>query len=459
MNPLRELLRQNRVTVAAATVVLLLVAFVLWNYLSLRSDLRLEAIRKAGYPVTLAELDAWYPAVPDAQNAALVYTNAFALLEPQGNSSQVPSLSTRLTDLTLPPRGEALPAEDEVEILNLLATNQAALRLLHSAAALEASRYPVQLREGAFVLLPHLGKARLAVLLLCAESQLHSAHGENALAVQSLTTAGRLADSLKAEPLLISQLVRIACWNVIYARLQWTLNAVSLTDEQLGSLQQLLREAEQPQAFARGLAGEQAMGLAYFTDTRMQRSLLSSGQSPAENASASLRAAMLFDVLKLSGQFEKDKAFFLEAMATNLAIAEAPYPMRFKLNQQSSAGVPAVPGRFYIISHLLLPRLSSILHKDADHAARVRVAQAALAVERYRRVHAESLPDSLAELVPAYLDAPPLDPIDGQPLRFTKLAKGYVIYSIGSDGKDNGGTEPNPKSNSGPSDITLIVER
>ncbi len=40
---------------------------------------------------------------------------------------------------------------------------------------------------------------------------------------------------------------------------------------------------------------------------------------------------------------------------------------------------------------------------------------------------------------------------DGQPLRYKKLAKGYVVYSVGEDGKDDGGDEKK--------DITFTVER
>jgi hypothetical protein len=45
----------------------------------------------------------------------------------------------------------------------------------------------------------------------------------------------------------------------------------------------------------------------------------------------------------------------------------------------------------------------------------------------------------------------PLDPFDGQPLRYKKLPKGYVVYSNGEDGKDDGGDEKK--------DITFTVER
>ena len=167
----------------------------------------------------------------------------------------------------------------------------------------------------------------------------------------------------------------------------------------------------------------------------------------------------MVSLLKSTGYFQKDKAFYLDVMATNIAAAELPYPARFKRGQQAATVMQTTPSRFYIVSRMLLPKLTIIHIREADHTARIRVAQTALAVERFRRAHNESLPASLGELVPAYLNAVPLDPIDGQKLRFKKLAKGYVIYSIGSDGRDDGGAEPDPQNRSAPPDITFIVER
>ena len=63
---------------------------------------------------------------------------------------------------------------------------------------------------------------------------------------------------------------------------------------------------------------------------------------------------------------------------------------------------------------------------------------ACLAAERYRQARGR-WPDSLADLVPGQLAALPLDPYDGQPLRWRRLPYGIVIYSVGRDGEDNGG--------------------
>jgi hypothetical protein len=85
-----------------------------------------------------------------------------------------------------------------------------------------------------------------------------------------------------------------------------------------------------------------------------------------------------------------------------------------------------------------------------------------LAIERYRLATGK-VPDSLEELVPKYLEAVPIDPFDPdeKPLRYVKIKKGYIIYSIGEDGTDNNGTEKDQagKKFTGDTDVTFIVER
>jgi hypothetical protein len=74
-----------------------------------------------------------------------------------------------------------------------------------------------------------------------------------------------------------------------------------------------------------------------------------------------------------------------------------------------------------------------------------------LALERYRTDHG-SYPARLAELVPVFIPELPLDPWSGAPLRYRLTdpatdpqGRPYLLYSIGADGQDNGGT-PVPDS-------------
>jgi hypothetical protein len=146
-------------------------------------------------------------------------------------------------------------------------------------------------------------------------------------------------------------------------------------------------------------------------------------------------------------------------MATNVAAAEAPFPERLTLAQQANSAAMSPPSKLMIFSRMLLPALSRAMQRDGDHTARIRTAQTAIAVERFRRAHNGGLPGDLKELVPTYLAAVPGDPYDGLPLRFKRLTHGYVIYSIGSDLRDDGGSEGDPNKRSSAKDITFILER
>ncbi len=85
----------------------------------------------------------------------------------------------------------------------------------------------------------------------------------------------------------------------------------------------------------------------------------------------------------------------------------------------------------------------------------------ALAVERFR-LDRGRLPGQLQELTPQFLEAIPMDPFDGAPLRYRRLDRGYVIYSVGADGHDDRGREPpehRKLSDKTSYDLTFTVER
>ncbi len=62
-----------------------------------------------------------------------------------------------------------------------------------------------------------------------------------------------------------------------------------------------------------------------------------------------------------------------------------------------------------------------------------------LAAERYRRAKGR-WPTSLQDLVPQYLSSVPIDLFDGKPIKMKPTKDGIIIYSIGLDEQDDGGT-------------------
>lgn len=108
-----------------------------------------------------------------------------------------------------------------------------------------------------------------------------------------------------------------------------------------------------------------------------------------------------------------------------------------------------------------LPR-SSVDAKDVQrvlgywHAA-LRLAQTAIAVERYRAVEG-GLPTALDELAQKYLAAIPLDPFAAKsPIKYRQTTQGYRVYSIGPDGIDQNGERSSGTREKG--DLTFAVER
>ena len=77
---------------------------------------------------------------------------------------------------------------------------------------------------------------------------------------------------------------------------------------------------------------------------------------------------------------------------------------------------------------------------------RFELTKLAFALAEYRARHG-SYPAKLADLVPKYVAAVPQDIFSGGALHYTLQGDGYLLYSVGPNGKDDGGRnrEDNPE--------------
>jgi hypothetical protein len=115
----------------------------------------------------------------------------------------------------------------------------------------------------------------------------------------------------------------------------------------------------------------------------------------------------------------------------------------------------SILGRIY-----LLPKLQKLTHDLAtgqiESQAELRCAITAIAAERYRQRHGR-WPAAAAALVPEQLGAVLLDPFDGQPLRIRQIVRGRLIYSVGPDRADSGGTIDRSQANATGTDLGFGV--
>ena len=170
-------------------------------------------------------------------------------------------------------------------------------------------------------------------------------------------------------------------------------------------------------------------------------------------------AVVAIALYKFAGLADMDAAIYLDLMNDYIKTTHLPPYQR----QEAASAVDTKFGktsRIHILLHVIMPAFSRVTTIDIRTIAQLRTARAGLAIQRYR-LAAGKLPDNLADLMPTYLDAVPKDPFDGKDLRYKKLEAGFVVYSIGEDGNDDGGKErPRKRTRPpAPADVTFIVLR
>jgi hypothetical protein len=120
----------------------------------------------------------------------------------------------------------------------------------------------------------------------------------------------------------------------------------------------------------------------------------------------------------------------------------------------------AFPKKFILTRGFLPPLLKGLQHNVVG-VVRLRLVQTALALEQYRLANGR-MPDSLAGLCPNFLSKVPTDPFGNEEVLYRKQSPGYVIYSVGPDRHDDGGTKQlllDAKREYPNSDITFLVAR
>ena len=396
-------------------------------------------------------------------NAALALTNAFAhLVKAKTNAHNLPFVGGG----KLPQPDEPLPSEMKEAIADYLATNQPALELLVKGLTMKSCRYPVDLTPGWDALLPHLPGLKQSAQLLALKTLLHIERDEIGASSETLQRMLSLADTVAQEPLLVSHLVRLSCYQISYPCLERILWRGPVPDNSLRRFSSLYRNLELSNGMERAIVADRCIGLQCFdySVTQLQTMLAEHGDYSAHDFSV----AAGFWMLRVSGRRDFDELYFLNCVDAYSRAAKQTLPKRIDTAEEVSDRIQEMKRSKYpyLLSGLFLPGLGKALNKDAVSIAYLRVTQTALAIERYRLAHHDRLPETLRETLPNSLDILPTDPFDGDVLRYKRLDQGFVVYSVGPDREDNGGEEEKPLSNierlttvRESSDITFHVAR
>lgn len=418
---------------------------------------RLDAIRKTGQPTTPAELAATLPQPPSGENAASVYQEAYSHYDNKYTGSEL--------IWRLPPRSEPLSPEAKQEIANCLAANQQALELFRKAAAMKSCHFSLDFAAGWKMQFPHISLIQSAGWLLRNDAILHCENGDSETATRDILAIFRLADSIREEPFAIPLLVRNTYLGTAFGVMERLLNRVILTNKQLERLSAATAKAEDSQALTRAFIGERCLATDGFTAAGSEdyvKGIVDGSFMFREPFSLWERVFFRISPVfyKISGLMELDHLNHLNRMAEAIEASRVDYPDRLRRMNAIRERAEQSP-RYLIGSRVSLPAVLNSAARDARSIALGRIVLAALAVERFRN-DTRRLPESLAELAPRYLNTVPIDPFDGKPVRYKLFAapkRGYVVYSVGEDGKDDGGVSKSKRGPSSEPDITFTVER
>jgi hypothetical protein len=382
------------------------------------------------------DLEAARADLPDEENGALRVLTAGELLPAGWPKPEMPKLEE------VPPK-EQLDAETYARLRAELDRAAPALREARKLADLPAGRFPITYdRNGLPTSLSHTEEVRAVGGLLQYAVWTDAQAGDLRAAAASCRALINAARAVGDEPFAYSQFRRL--FNVSRAgdALTRALAQGELAPDDLRGLQELLEDEDRHPGWLIALRAERA--LLHELITGLEGGTIDLGIYG--RLPWSQRCKMY-----LRDDLRTDHRRLFPWTARLLAIARLlPYQRRRAMEQfdrevrgprrcgNRGVGLLCLNGFCLAPAKTGVSELILMEERFCAHQARLRCLIAALAAERYRRAHGR-WPEDLERLTPEWLEALPRDPFDGGPLRLARLDDGLVIYSVGYDGKDDGG--------------------
>ena len=340
------------------------------------------------------------------------------------------------------------PAQD---VLLALSKYDSTIEDLRQASQLPYSRFPLEWDKDdpASILLPHLAdlKRSSQVLQLRAIAELQNGESEKALADVKLSL--RLADSVRAEPFLISHLVRIAMLQITLQPIYEGLAENKWSEAQLADLDSELAKLDFLADYKTAMRGEMVFlqtGDIEYLRLHPKLLLIMSGERVDNNGDSIPPLMIVVGKFHLipGGWFYQNELRCVRTMEQfYLPLADINHQtISPEMTRRAVATVKANArhrNAYNFLECLFVPSLGNAVQKFGYAQSSVNLARVANALERYRLAHGE-FPDSLDALAAQFPDGIPHDVIGGQPLHYRRTDDGqFVLYSVGWNERDDGG--------------------
>jgi len=431
------------------------------QYLRVRNAFK--QLRENGYPITLEELNEYYPYVPDKENAAVIYQQAFDLYQ-----EKIEGENEFLDEIGTLPNWQSCKNPEKIEAY--LTAHKKSLALLRKAAKYKKCRFPIDLTKGPNTMLPHLSNLRQGARLLAMHAILATENKDDKLAMEDILATLKIACHLRNEPVLISGLVHIACALIGLRGMDRLLDNCALTDEELQKLDAQLQELDSHSSMTNIFIGE--TGFISGADAKSTKNLVFyiASNSPSRGYLNKYNSFTI-NCLKLIGihaneqiRWAKWRTEFLNTIKNN------DFPKVINETYRKQDEKDKLPDSAYIAKSF--GNYSIVTISYAKFLTEVRLARTAIAIERFK-LENNRIPNKLTELTPKFLSEIPSNPfyenihaiskirylnkVGEHPL--IKKDGDYVLYGIGCDGKDNKGAFDLKKPFKNGTDIILAITK
>lgn len=406
-------------------------------------------LRAQGIPVTVEEYFQAHPKPPLDQNAAPIYLQIVG----EAQRAQWINSDQLQKEIDATPLAAALDEDLQRRIDAHLAEHQYILAAMYRAAQYPACDFGL---APLHVDLPFLAPLRFGTALLHMHALAAAQKGDAQTSFDAVSAALLSGRNMQHDPHLQVHAQRIEINQRTLLTLQRVLSKVAFTEPQRLQLQTMLRDSNDPSLLHTMLIGERIACIDEFNtpgrlirrnENRLNADVLEYIPGKIDT---------LIHAANLSGWNRWDRVWFMRIMNEMIDAARLPWPalldekdsIRRKAWQKSK-----FPPR---ISYALISSLARDIELFAVDTAVLRLGETALALERFQLANGH-LPQQLADLIPPFLDAIPLDPFDGHPLRYRRTEHGYTLYSISQNRCDDNAASPRPEMDRFEGDIVFPI--
>lgn len=422
MKPPKTLIKIGLVLLIIATVVLAIRA--IFNYTEGRKLVRaLAELKDQGIPVSAKDLAS---PCPDEDNAARLWKAAENLLVIKDKDKGI--LSRAFLDLVAPKPMDPL---HRGALARMIARNEKALQLLHEMADMPCFLYrdPEDPLIGTRIF--DAIKMMMATRLLGFDALLRADQGDVQAAVDGIRSGLRFTPKVAQEGALVTHLVAVADTRMLAYFLGAICREKKINDDTLLQLMVELEPKPWRERLAQAIKGECVFYIEVGTHaargTRKEIAYLFGEPSYLND----IRTWLVRPFVK--ADIRKTLPRFLELEAQ----AQLPYYKSRDFLRAQTQRSQKLPW-YSFVSKFTLGNFESAFLKRAQLEAALLISRTGLACKLYKNRTGE-YPNSLEALVPGVLKEIPIDPFTGKPLVYRREGEGFIVYSLGSNEKDDDG--------------------